>query len=230
MCPSMPTPHYAAFPSDGFKLDGLSVHDAEAYSGVTRRLTIWGGTIASITGPSHAGPTGGNSTGQFTVRFNSTGSAVLLAWGGHLAQSRYWNMANGGPRDGAGEVSGAPWHMRTLNLDGAGARNQDRSIQPSAIVGELPPFALAPPTPTPRPPISRAVVTPRPTNGGGGPGAPIDPPVPTAPATSTAGSPVSTAPGVRWEVVALLALLAAGGFATALARVRGPGGSDRRRS
>ena len=48
-------------------------------------------------------------------------------------------------------VSGAPWHMRTLQLDGSGNKNQDRSIQPSAIVGELPPFALAPPTPTPRP-------------------------------------------------------------------------------
>ena len=33
----------------------------------------------------------------------------------------------------------------------SGNKNQDRSIQPSAIVGELPPFALAPPTPTPRP-------------------------------------------------------------------------------
>jgi hypothetical protein len=231
MCPSMPTPHYGAFPSDGFKLDGLSVHDAEVYSGVTRRLTIWGGTIVSITGPTHAGPTGGNSTAQFSVRFTSTGSAVLLAWGGHLAQSRYWNLANGGPRDGAGEVSGAPWHMRTLNLDGAGARNQDRSIQPSAIVGELPPFALAPPTP--RPPITRAVVTPRPTSGGGGGGgngAPFDPTVPTAPATSTVVSPVSTAPGIRWEIVALLGLLAAGGFVTTLARVRGPARGDRHRS
>ena len=74
-----------------------------------------------------------------------------MAWGGHLAQSAFWNLAAGGQRDGAGEVSGAPWHMRTLQLDGAGNRNQDRSIQPSAIVGELPPFALAAPTPQPKP-------------------------------------------------------------------------------
>ncbi len=46
-------------------------------------------------------------------------------------------------------VSGAPWHMRTLKLDGAGNKNQDRSIQPSAIVGELAPQALAPATPRP---------------------------------------------------------------------------------
>ncbi len=207
MCPSMPTPHYGAFPSDGFRADGLSVRDAEAYSGVIRRLTIWGGTIASISGPTHAGPTGGNSTAEFTVRFVSTGSAVLLAWGGHLAQSRFWNMANGGERDGAGEVSGAPWHMRTLQLDGSGNKNQDRSIQPSAIVGELPPFALAPPTPTPRPPTTRAVVTPRPTNGGGGGGGvPVDPPVPTGPPTSTVAIADPPAPGIRWDVLALLVL------------------------
>jgi hypothetical protein len=224
-CPSLGGSSSAAFPSDGFSTDGLSVRGAEDYSGVSRRLTIWGGTITSISGPNHAGSTSGNSTAEFVVKFTSTKAAVLLAWGGHLAQSRYWNMAAGGPRDGAGEVSGAPWHMRTLQLDGSGNRNQDRSIQPSAIVGELPPFALAPPTP--RPPTTRAIVTPPPTNGGGGGGGvPVDPPVPTAPATSTAAIPDSPARGVRWEVVALLALLASGGFATALVRVRGPNRRD----
>ena len=212
MCPSMPTPHYGAFPSDGFKADGLTVRDAEAYSGVIRRLTIWGGTISSIAGPTHAGSTDGNSTAEFTVRFRSTGSAVLLAWGGHLAQSRFWNMATGGPRDGAGEVSGAPWHMRTLQLDGSGNRNQDRSIQPSAIVGELPPRALAAPTPTPRrTPVAvpRAVVPPPPPGvvppppPGTGPGSP---PTPTGPPTSIDGPNDPTGPGVRWDVLVLLVL------------------------
>jgi hypothetical protein len=237
MCPSLPTPSSAAFPSDGFKTDGLTVKGAEAYSGVVRRLTIWGGSITSISGPAHAGSTGGNSTAEFTVKFTSTGSAVLLAWGGHLAQSRYWQMSIGGPRDGAGEVSGAPWHMRTLQLDGSGNRNQDRSIQPSAIVGELPPRALAPPTPTPRPTprppiVPTVVVTPKPP-GGGGPGGPVDPPMPTAPATSTGPAPVTPEPGGRWDFAIVLGLVALGGFALALARTRrpvGPDGQDRRRS
>ena len=99
MCPYLPAPHYGAFPSDGFKTDGLTVRGAEAYSGVIRRLTIWGGSITSISGPTHAGPTSGNSTAEFTVHFTSTGSAVLMAWGGHLAQSRYWEMSIGGPRE-----------------------------------------------------------------------------------------------------------------------------------
>jgi hypothetical protein len=221
MCPALPAPHSFAFPSDGFKTDGLTVSGAQAYSGVVRRLTIWGGSITSISGPSHAGSTAGNSTAEFTVKFTSTGSAVLLAWGGHLAQSRYWQMSIGGPRDGAGEVSGAPWHMRTLQLDGSGNRNQDRSIQPSAIVGELPPRALAPPTPTPRPtPRPAPQITPRPPivpAAGLTPG-PGDP-VPTAPATSTS-PPMPTTPDDRWDLAILLGLVAIGGFGVALVRTR----------
>jgi len=151
MCPSLGSASTYTFPSDPFVADGLSVTTAQVYSGTPRKLTLWGGTITSISGPVHSGSVAGNSTADFTVRFTSTGSAVLMAWGGHLAQSAFWDLAAGGERDGAGQVSGAPWHMRTLQLDGSGNKNQDRSIQPSAIVGELPPFALAPPTPAPVP-------------------------------------------------------------------------------
>ncbi len=114
MCPGLPGSSSAAIPSDSFKANGLSVKGAEAYSGAPRRLTIWGGTITSISAPAHAGSVNGNSTADILVRFRSTSPAVLFAWGGHLAQSRYWDTAGGGARDGASLVSGAPWHMRTL--------------------------------------------------------------------------------------------------------------------
>ena len=194
MCPGLPASSSVAFPDDPFVMDGLSVHGAQSYSAAPRRLTIWGGTVLSISTPAHSGPTSGNSSADMLVRFRATGRAVLLAWGGHLAQSAYWNRLIGGPSDGAGQVSGSPWHMRTLQLDGAGNKNQDRSIQPSAIVGELPPFALAPPTPTPRPtpPPAGPRVTPRPGGSGGGggggggaPGAPAGDPRVTIPPTST---------------------------------------------
>jgi len=225
MCPSMPASSSAAFPSDAFKTDGLAVRDAEWYSGVDRRLTIWGGTVTSIAGPSHAGPTGGNSTAEFVVQFASSGSAVVLAWGGHLAQSAFWDLAAGGARDGAGEVSGAPWHMRTLQLDGSGNRNQDRSIQPSAIVGELPPRALAAPTPTPRPrrPIVPSVVVPPPPGGEG-----VVPPVPTAPATSIAAVGSQTDDTAIGPWVALLAGLLVASYAlrrTTTTRSRAPTGA-----
>ena len=157
---------------------------------------------------------------------------MLLAWGGHLAQSRYWNLAAGGPRDGAGEVSGAPWHMRTLQLDGSGNRNQDRSIQPSAIVGELGPRALAPPTPTPRPtPVPRAVVpppapnpTPRPPTAGS---IPTGAPIPTAPPTSTEPmSPGSS--GGSPPTLALIVLLAAAMTSVMSLRWRSRGRSHQR--
>jgi hypothetical protein len=228
----MPGSNSAAFPSDGFSTDGLSVRDAEEYSGVSRRLTIWGGTIGSVTGPTHAGSPAGNSTAEFVVHFSSSGSAVLLSWGGHLAQSRLWNLSVGGVRDGAGEVSGAPWHMRTLQLDGSGNKNQDRSIQPSAIVGELAPRALAPATPTPRPAPTappRAAATPPPTPRPGTAGStPTQPPVPTAPPTSTelpSGSGTGHGPQPALAVVVLLFGVL---VSSAWLRSRSPGRSRRR--
>lgn len=186
MCPGLPGASSFAIPSDAYTANGLSVRGAEAYSAAPRRLTIWGGTITAIKGPTHAGSPDGNSTAEFTVTFTANGSAVLLAWGGHLAQSAYWDRAGGGPSDGASMVSGAPWHMRTLQLDGSGNKNQDRSIQPSAIVGDLPPFALAPPAPTPRPTA--------PPSGGGGGGTPPGGGTPAGGGTTTPGSPAG-APG-----------------------------------
>jgi hypothetical protein len=212
MCPTLPASSSFAFPSDPFSANGLSVTGAQVYSGAGRRLTIWGGSIRGITGPRHDGSVNGNSTAEFTVRFRSTGAAVLLAWGGHLAQSRYWDVVAGGARDGASMVSGAPWHMRTLNLDGGGARNQDRSIQPSAVVGELPPFALSPtPTPRPNPPAAPgptpAVGNPGPPQGGG----------PTVPPTATE-APATTVPSTFSAGVMLVALLLTSAITLRLSR------------
>jgi hypothetical protein len=201
MCGSMPASSSFAFPNDPYVANGLSVHGAEVYSGTPRRLTIWGGTITAVGRARHSGSPNGNSTADVTVKFKATGKAVLLAWGGHLAQSGYWDRSGGGAADGASLVSGAPWHMRTLQLDGSGNKNQDRSIQPSAIVGALPPQGLSPtPRPTPVPTPAAGAPTPRPRTpapgaptpgtGGGTPGAPGVPgstPFPhvTPPATAT---------------------------------------------
>jgi hypothetical protein len=225
MCPNLPASSSAAIPSDPFKANGLAVSGAEAYSGSPRRLTIWGGTITSISRPAHAGNVNGNSTADILVRFRSTGAAVLMAWGGHLAQSRYWDTAAGGARDGASLVSGAPWHMRTLQLDGAGNKNQDRSIQPSAIVGELPPQALAPtPRPTPKPPVVSAP-TARPPSNPDQPNAPDsrpaaqDPgPLGTVPPTSTSVDQQPMRSGESALVYALAMVAALAGLSVHVAR------------
>jgi uncharacterized repeat protein (TIGR01451 family)/fimbrial isopeptide formation D2 family protein len=140
------------FPTDSFQpgtaagsktKSGLTVAGAESFSGVSRNLTMYGGTITGITGPTHAGAVGNNSTGDFVVTFNKVGTdgAVLFAWGGHLAESAYWKNKQDG-YNGASQISGAPWHMRTQQLDGSGNKNQDRSIQPSAII-PLPALEIA---------------------------------------------------------------------------------------
>ena len=227
-CPSLGTSSSYAFPNDGYKANGLSVHGAELYSAAPRRLTIWGGTITSISGPVHSGSPDGNSTADFVVKFKASRSAVLLAWGGHLAQSAYWDTSRGGPRDGASMVSGAPWHMRTLQLDGSGNKNQDRSIQPSAIVGELPPFALAPPTPRPTNPPSNPGNPPGGSNPGA-PGAPGGQPGVTVPPTTTLSD--APPPAGQGVVPAVLVALVATGFAAFLgARRAGRArGRERRR-
>jgi hypothetical protein len=220
MCPSLPASSSMAFPSDPYVMDGLSIHGAQVYSGAPRRLTIWGGTLLSISAPTHSGPISGNSSGDMVVRFKAAGSAVLLAWGGHLGQSAYWNRLNGGPSDGAAMVSGSPWHMRTLQLDGSGNKNQDRSISPSAIVGELPPFALAP---TPRPTSPPGAPARTPGTGGGAPGIPGGDPQITIPPTST--DPLTGAAGpADGGVAAILATTALGLVAVlpALRRRRRP--------
>src|SRR4051812_3188113 len=55
MCPGLPASSSFALPADPFVANGLSVTGAEVYSGMSRRLTIFGGTITSITVPSHSG-------------------------------------------------------------------------------------------------------------------------------------------------------------------------------
>ena len=133
----LPDPDKATFPTTpDATVDGKSVAGATTFP-VTppRELRIYGGTIVSLVLGPIEGSTDANSTRSMTVTFHTTGTAVLLAWGGHLARSQYWNDNN--PEDGAGQISGAPWHMRTLNLDGGGAANQDRSIQPSALTTDL---------------------------------------------------------------------------------------------
>jgi uncharacterized repeat protein (TIGR01451 family) len=120
-----------AFPGDPFSpavSPGLTVNGAMAFSGVSRNLTMYGGTVNSITVPAHA-----SGKGDMKVTFTTSSDWAFFLWGAHIAQSAYWNESNGGTANGASTISGAPWHMRTQQLDDSSNKNQDRSIQPSAI-------------------------------------------------------------------------------------------------
>ncbi len=202
LCPALPAPDVKSFPSDPFVVPGthgsLSVAGAQAASGVSRKLTMFGGTIISITpasGPVHSGATSGNSSADLVVTFSATGSEVLFAWGGHIASSAYWINSDGSP-DGASQVSGAPWHMRTQNLDESGNKNQDRSIQPSALQASTPTptfTATSTPTVTATATLTR---TPTSTATGTATGTATRTPTSTATATGTATATLtSTATG-----------------------------------
>jgi uncharacterized repeat protein (TIGR01451 family) len=137
LCPSLPAAVTGQFGDDGRTINGKTV--VGAYGATGRLLTMYGGTIDPIPAPVCSGSTDANSTCDYTITFTTTGSAAFFLWGGHLARSDYWN--DPADPDGAGQVSGAPWHMRTQDLDGSGNKNQDRSIQPSALV-QLPALTI----------------------------------------------------------------------------------------
>jgi uncharacterized repeat protein (TIGR01451 family) len=128
------------FPADPFipaVSPGLTVNGAMTFAGVPRNLTMYGGTIDSIGAPAHA-----SGKTDMLVTFTTTSDWAFFLWGAHIAQSAYWNEFNGGNANGAATISGAPWHMRTQDLDGSGNKNQDRSIQPSAITVENPDISV----------------------------------------------------------------------------------------
>jgi hypothetical protein len=95
-----------------------------------RLLTAYNVTSLTVGSYVLAGPVG-DQTLSISVQFtaNNAGS-VGLFWGGHLARATDWGGF------GASSISGAPFHMRGINLDDGGKTNQDRSIQPGAVLPE----------------------------------------------------------------------------------------------
>src|SRR3990172_10051938 len=94
-------------------------------------IRVYGGTgTPTLSSYTLDGLLTGNSTKDVTLSFDSNGSEVLIVWGGHIASS-----VDYGPGQGAGSISGSPFHMRTQTLDGEGGnKNQDKSIQPGSII------------------------------------------------------------------------------------------------
>jgi large repetitive protein len=94
-------------------------------------FTMWGGTItnvAPVTYPDGAG-FAGDKTARFIISFQTVGTITnpVLAWGGHIATRQNW------PGASAINISGSPYHMRLIDLDGSGG-NQDRSLSADAVI------------------------------------------------------------------------------------------------
>jgi uncharacterized repeat protein (TIGR01451 family) len=91
-------------------------------------ITAWGAEIDAVSYIAlPPGPEGAHNEVRVRIAFTPTGGPVVLAWGGHVASQRDW-----GRGDAAGAITGSPYHMRLIALDGKGG-NQDRSMKAGAV-------------------------------------------------------------------------------------------------
>jgi hypothetical protein len=96
---------------------------------VAGNFTIFGGTITNVSAYSYANGPGfaGDKSARLTVTFTPSVANPVLAWGGHIATRPDWGIGNS-----AVAISGSPYHMRLIDLDGSGG-NQDRSLSADAV-------------------------------------------------------------------------------------------------
>jgi hypothetical protein len=95
-------------------------------------MTIYNGIISAMTYPSQGSLSASASASQLQIVFTNTSSTCVLAWGGHIAAQAYWGAGNS-----ASAISGSPYHMRLISIDGSGG-NLDRSLSADAVVDPPP--------------------------------------------------------------------------------------------
>ena len=100
-----------------------------------RLMTMYGGTIDSVSAPVHdnaAGPGDDYATVTVSYHVASTPTKVQLLFGGHLAPSvgpRGW-----GNNVGASFINGGPYHIRLDSVDSSSLGNRDNQIMSGAIL------------------------------------------------------------------------------------------------
>lgn len=91
-------------------------------------LTLFNGTITGVSAYTKTGSYSGDSSTSIEITFTVSAAGPVLAWGGHIATRLAWGGSNS-----AAAISGSPYHMRFLDLDGSGG-NQDRSLSAGAVI------------------------------------------------------------------------------------------------
>lgn len=113
--------------SAGSPVPGQPTASFNALPAAERLLSIWNGTITSAVYLAEGNLAMGGEETRLEIKFTTTNSTVIIAWGGHIATKLDWGEGNS-----ASGVSGSPYHMRLISIDGGGG-NQDRSLQASAV-------------------------------------------------------------------------------------------------
>src|SRR5262249_46224593 len=107
------------------------------FTQIAGNFTLFNGTITAV-GVYHlashssscddSGSYSGDSTTCISITFTTSVSNPVLAWDGHIATRQNWGLDNS-----AVSISGSPYHMRLVDLDGTGG-NQDRSLSAGAVI------------------------------------------------------------------------------------------------
>src|SRR5688572_6057240 len=116
--------------SVGSPVAGQPTTSFEGVPPAERVMTIWNGTVTRLTYLTEELLIGDSAVTRLAVEFVAEAETVVIAWGGHIGSKFDWGSGNS-----ASSIGGSPYHMRKIDLDGAGG-NQDRSLQALAIVSE----------------------------------------------------------------------------------------------
>jgi uncharacterized protein (TIGR03382 family) len=100
---------------------------ADDIAQIAGALTMYGGTITSVSSYTLTGTYDGSSKTSIVIHFNASVANPVLAWGGHISLRTDWK-----PEPTASSIPGSPFHMRLIDLDGKGG-NQDRSLASGAV-------------------------------------------------------------------------------------------------
>ncbi len=112
---------------NGTPVPGLPAASFEALPPALRAMTIWNGSIASLTYLQQESLNADTAATRLSIDFVATSPTVVIAWGGHIASRVDWGIGNS-----ATSISGSPYHTRLISFDGAGG-NQDRSVRSDSI-------------------------------------------------------------------------------------------------
>ena len=118
--------------SNGSPVPGQPTASFNALPAGEKVMTIYNGTIQSLTYVTQGDLNASQSATRLQINFTATSSTVVIAWGGHIAAAGDW-----GPGNSAGGISGSPYHSRLISFDGSGG-NQDRSLSASAVQAPSP--------------------------------------------------------------------------------------------
>ncbi|MDM7921513.1 MAG: carboxypeptidase-like regulatory domain-containing protein [Pyrinomonadaceae bacterium] len=91
-------------------------------------FTLFGSILQGVSAYTVTGTYDSASQTRITLTFLATSTDPILAWGGHISTRYDWGFDHS-----AIAIPGASYHMRLLDLNGAGG-NQDRSLSNSAAI------------------------------------------------------------------------------------------------